>query len=123
MEVVFRYPSKAVQYGYVEVKFTTIEGVAGSLGRRYARAAWEFWQAEDYEIEVMREEARQSIQEGLGASVVAEEEDSGPESQEGPAEPPEKPWDRKPKASKAKPWEDKKGADPKSVPATSEIEW
>lgn len=134
-EIVFRFPSKVVQYGYVEARLVMEHTDADSLARRYARAVWEFWQAEDEEVELMRKEAQGMVQEGLGASVMAEEKTPEPGSvesldalveatEDAGAYDNQKPWERKPKTAKAKPWEqDKEKPTPKVGAKPANIEW
>ena len=113
-EVIFRLPSKAITYGYVEIKATPEElgdpGLLASpdaLGQVYAQFVYAFLKGEQkavqaalsgtadkYEAEA-EADAEELIKSQLGATEVEPKSDA--------------PWDKKVQP-KAKPWEQKASA-------------
>jgi len=116
-EVIFRLPSKAITYGYVEIKATPEElgdpgllASPGALGRVYAEFVYSFLEgerdavqaalsatADKYEAEA-EADADELIKSQLGGVEVAS--DAAPWDKPAP-EPTVKPWEKKPGASTA----------------------
>lgn len=103
MKVTFRLPSKAVQYGYIEVEMDSMGLSPEALGEMYAKHVKGFWEGEKgAKPKAPDTAAQEEFERQLGATKVATE-DNAPDSPEPTAE---KPWEKKVEAS-PKPWENK----------------
>ena len=136
MKITYRLPSKAVQYGYVEIEDEFEGGVVGyDLGAKYARLVSDFWDGEKAGVEGVKvkasdvstindtnsdeSKADELIKSELGATVVETVDNETGEVT--------KPWEQAPaKEVPAKPWENKKteAAQPsaKEVPAKPNLD-
>lgn len=107
-EIIFRLPSKQVQYGYVEVKTTAITNAPAAIGRLYAETVAEFWEGEKEglaNLVAKREgqpppreaELDDVLKEDLGAIVIEEtnNETGKPWVVKSDAPAPTKPWEKK----------------------------
>lgn len=132
-KIIFRLPSRAIQYGYVEVEALPEElgfedvSDANVLGAIYATYVGAFLEGEKGGLDLfMRgrsesapgsrteartdEEAVAILQKELGATVVSEEAP---------------PWERKAEAKQPKPWEKKAETAPQqgAAPKIADINW
>lgn len=121
-EMIFRIPSRVVQYGYVELPLAMEPGMSPEMiAAAYVNYVHAFQKEEEATIERLKEavrapvaasqsevdqvidetlkRAQELMQEALGAAEIREEVD---EREDNPA-----PWDTEAEAPKPKPWEQK----------------
>jgi|KBSSwiStaDraftv2_1062776.scaffolds.fasta_scaffold167338_1 hypothetical protein len=121
-EMIFRIPSRVVQYGYVELPLAMEPGMSPEMiAAAYVNYVHAFQKEEEATIERLKEavrapvaasqsevdqvidetlkRAQELMQEALGAAEIREEID---EREDNPA-----PWDTEAEAPKPKPWEQK----------------
>jgi hypothetical protein len=113
-ELTFRFPSKAVQYGFVEYKFQTDNLTPGEIAKLYVEQLVEYQSAEIDTYKEVEKRAREGML-SLGGKVVAVEENpkenpppSGASSEDMQAAADEvsaPPWQAAAPAVSPKPWE------------------
>ncbi len=162
MKVTYRLPSKAIQYGFMEVEADSLDELPDpeTLGQVYVNQVYAFLEGEQkglnnllapkVEAAISKDEmdesgaAVEALVEGLGATVISEDEavasyhGDGPgdvdashleaaeeltqmAQEDGLLDEPAKPWDKKVDA-KPKPWETESAA-PKAAPKVASIDW
>jgi len=111
-EMIFRIPSRVVQYGYVELPLAMEPGMSPEMiAAAYVNYVHAFQKEEEATIERLKEavrapqtvyrdateeEAREVLDKGLGGVSKVEEYEDNPA-----------PWDTEAEAPKPKPWEQK----------------
>lgn len=118
-KVIFRYPSKKIQFGYVQVE---VDGGADDLtptklGALYVQSVLDFqaaeidaWDEAQRDFTKTQEAVTELFKKELGATVVSEEETKAPWEKPIKAEPQAKPWEEtkaevKTEENESKPWE------------------